>query len=79
MIAMSEGTTPFITYINTSTVQVLQSPAPPPDMIKKTKIIVLGHVVARTEVLTHKLERSLRLDVTVSHNNWETVVSPSLI
>jgi hypothetical protein len=76
MIALSDGTPPVVTYLDTSVVKVIDEPAPPPDMINKTYVIGLGHVTHWGEVISHKPERSIRLEVTVAHNDWDPVVSP---
>ncbi|PLW37077.1 hypothetical protein PCASD_21573 [Puccinia coronata f. sp. avenae] len=75
MIAMSDGTTPVLTYIDTSVVRVLDSSAPLPDMVNKTNVTGLGHVSHCAEVISTEPERSLRLEVTVAHNNWDPIVS----
>jgi hypothetical protein len=66
-----------LTYIDTSVVRVLDSSAPLPDMVNKTNVTGLGHVSHRAEVISTEPERSLRLEVTVAHNNWDPIVSTS--
>ncbi|PLW07752.1 hypothetical protein PCANC_26528, partial [Puccinia coronata f. sp. avenae] len=74
MIALSDGTPPVVTYSDTSVVKVIDKPAPPPDMINKTYVIGLGHVSHQGEVISHEPERSILLEVTVAHNDWDPVV-----
>ncbi|PLW50439.1 hypothetical protein PCASD_01460 [Puccinia coronata f. sp. avenae] len=55
MIALSDGTPPLVTYLDTSVVKVINKPAPPPDMINKTCVIGLRHVTHWGEVISHNL------------------------
>jgi hypothetical protein len=79
MIALANRSPPIITYGNTSVSWVIDSASPPPNMINKTNVIGLGHVTHRGEVISHKPERSLCLEVTVAHNDWDVVVSSSIL
>ncbi|PLW52779.1 hypothetical protein PCANC_07261 [Puccinia coronata f. sp. avenae] len=73
MIAMADETTPVLTYIDTSVVRVLDSSLAPPDMVNKTNVTGLGHVSHRAKFISTEPERSLRLEVTVTHNNWDPI------
>ncbi|PLW26654.1 hypothetical protein PCASD_22945 [Puccinia coronata f. sp. avenae] len=70
---MANGTTPVLTYIDTSVVRVLDSTMGPPDMVNKTNVTGLNHVAHRSGVITTEPERALQLEVTVTHNNWDPV------
>jgi hypothetical protein len=74
MIALADRSPPVITYTDTLVICVLDAPAAPPDMINKTNVIGLGHVTHRGEVISNEPERSLCLEVTVAHNDWDAVV-----
>jgi hypothetical protein len=78
MIAMADRTAPVLTYIDTSVVRVLNSSLAPPDMVNKTNVTGLGHVSHRAEIILTEPERSLRLEVTVTHNDWDPIVSAVL-
>ena len=74
MISMADGTTPVLTYIDTSVVRVLNSTMDPPNMVNKTNVTGLGHVSHCAEIIMVEPERLLQLKVTVAHNNWDPVV-----
>ncbi|PLW57468.1 hypothetical protein PCANC_02678 [Puccinia coronata f. sp. avenae] len=77
MIALGDSTPPNVTYIDMSVVQVLDFLSSAPDLINKTHMVGLGHVIHHAEVISQEPKRSLRLEVTVAHNNWDPVVSIS--
>ncbi|PLW41459.1 hypothetical protein PCASD_07158 [Puccinia coronata f. sp. avenae] len=73
MIALGDSTPPNVTYIDMSVVQVLDFLSSAPDLINKTHMVGLGHVIHHAEVISQEPKRSLRLEVTVAHNNWDPV------
>jgi hypothetical protein len=77
LIALNDGSTPVITYTDMSSVQVRDASSIPLDLVNKTNIVGLGHVTNCAKVISHKPERSLRLEVTVAHNDWDPVVRRS--
>ncbi|PLW56709.1 hypothetical protein PCANC_05174 [Puccinia coronata f. sp. avenae] len=73
LIALNDGSAPVITYTDMLSVQVRDASSIPLDLVNKTNTVGLGHVTNCAEVISHKPERSLRLEVTVAHNDWDPV------
>jgi hypothetical protein len=60
MIAMADGTTLVVTYINNLVTRVLEAGyILPPDMVNKTTVIGLGHVTHCAKVIKTKPKQSL--------------------
>ncbi|PLW20494.1 hypothetical protein PCANC_20595 [Puccinia coronata f. sp. avenae] len=72
LITTGNGKPPVITYNQNAATCVPIPKGTSIDMINKLAIVGLGHFVLREEVLTEATDVSLRLEVIVAHNDWDS-------
>jgi hypothetical protein len=75
LLMLGSGQVPKLTYTNTTYIKLPPKAGTELDTTNKTNVDGLGHVTHREEVASQDNETGTCLEVTVSHNNWDAVVS----
>ncbi|PLW26211.1 hypothetical protein PCANC_28236 [Puccinia coronata f. sp. avenae] len=74
---LGSGQVPKLTYTNTTYIKLPPKAGTELDTTNKTNVDGLGHMTHREEVASQDNETGTRLEVTVSHNNWDAVQNTS--
>ncbi|POW23272.1 hypothetical protein PSHT_00213 [Puccinia striiformis] len=73
LLAHNEGSTPVLTYQQTSAVRVTAAGPAAPDFANKAIVVGLGLVVKRQEIVSDAEDGLRNLHVTVQHSDWDAV------
>ncbi|POW17786.1 hypothetical protein PSHT_06281 [Puccinia striiformis] len=71
--APNNGSTPVLTYQQTSLVQITAAGPTAPDFTNKATVVGLGLVVKREEVVSAADDGLSNLHVTIQHSDWDSV------
>ncbi|KAA1064784.1 hypothetical protein PGT21_014782 [Puccinia graminis f. sp. tritici] len=71
MIALNNGSTPVLSYIQDTVLRISASGPDQPDFTNKSVVTSLGMVISRREVATQALDTGTQLEVIVAHCDWD--------
>ncbi|POW11531.1 hypothetical protein PSHT_08446 [Puccinia striiformis] len=71
LIAMNDGSTPVLTYFESSLIKIGPAGDNQPDFKNKTSIVGLGHVAKREELIGNDGDSGNRLEVEIVHHDWD--------
>ncbi|KAH9442422.1 hypothetical protein Pst134EB_028676 [Puccinia striiformis f. sp. tritici] len=74
LISPNDGSTPTLTYQQTSVVRNGNAGPTAPDFTNKVNVIGLGLVVSRQEVVSTGDNSSSYLEVIVQHSDWDSII-----
>ncbi|KAH9449930.1 hypothetical protein Pst134EA_026641 [Puccinia striiformis f. sp. tritici] len=73
LLAPNDGSTPVLTYQQTSLVRVTAAGPTAPDFANKATVVGLGLVVKRQEIVSNADDGVQNLHVTVQHSDWDAI------
>ncbi|KAI7942070.1 hypothetical protein MJO28_012097 [Puccinia striiformis f. sp. tritici] len=73
LLAPNDGSTPVLTYQQTSLVRVTAAGPTAPDFANKATVVGLGLVVKRQEIVSNANDGVQNLHVTVQHSDWDAI------
>ncbi|POW01365.1 hypothetical protein PSHT_12583 [Puccinia striiformis] len=73
LLAPNDGSTPVLTYQQTSLVRLTAAGPTAPDFTNKATVVGLGLVIKREEVVSSVDDGLSNLHVTVQHSDWDSV------
>jgi hypothetical protein len=75
MIALNNGSTPVLSYIQDTVFRIGASGPDQPDFTNKSVVTSLGMVISRREIATQASDTGTQLEVIVAHCDWDGEVS----
>jgi hypothetical protein len=71
IIALNNGSTPVLSYIQDTVIRIGASGPNQPDFYNKSVVTSLGMVVSRREIANQSSDSATQLEVIVAHCDWD--------